>query len=71
MTRTNDQLVAAFDALVLAVQSTSSALEGHQCIFAALSPGDLDKSLRELNSFSDACIAAGENHCVLMYALII
>ena len=37
----------------------------------ALSPSDVDKSLRELNGFSDACIAAAENRCVLMYALIV
>ena len=71
MTTPNDQLIAAFDALVLAVQSTSNALEGHQCIMAALSPGDLDKSLNELNSFVDAAMHATERHCVLMYALII
>ena len=67
----NDRVIAAFDALVRAIQSAPSTLQGQQCIMAALSPVDRDKSLSELNGFSDACIEAAENRCVLMYALII
>ena len=71
MTTSRDQLIAAFDALVRAIQNAPNTLDGHQCIFAALSPSDLDRSLNELNSFSDAVIRAAESQCVLMYALII
>ena len=67
----NDQIIAAFDALLRAIQNAPSTLQGQQCILAALCPTDRDKSLSELNGFSDACVEAAENRCVLMYALII
>ena len=71
MTGRNDQVIAAFDALVRAIQSADSTPQRQQCILAALSPVDRDKSLNELNGFSDICIEAAENRCVLMYALIV
>ena len=71
MTTSNDQLIAAFDAVVRAIQSAPSTLQGQQCIMAALSPSDLNKSLSELNDFSDAVLRAAESQCVLMYALIV
>ncbi len=67
MTGRNDRVIAAFDALVRAIQSADSTPQRQQCILAALSPAGLN----ELNGFSDACIEAAENRCVLMYALII
>ena len=71
MTGRNDRVIAAFDALVRAIQSADITPQRQQCILAALSPVDRDKSLNELNGFSDACIEAAENRCVLMYALIV
>ena len=50
----NDRVIAAFDALVRAIQSADITLQRQQCIMAALSPADRDKSLNELNGFSDA-----------------